>query len=649
MKKTLSFVLVAAMLLCMIPAFGIFAADVVEIDSAEDFLAIEDNLSGNYKLTADITLTEGLSYKEEGKWFTGTFDGDGHTITLKVKDTDWQRTGVFCTVGACTIKNLTVKGTMESSGNSTSALVGTVKGDGSVVTIENVTTNVNYKADNATNGQGAIIGAVEDKPVVKLINCVNKGDIIGEVVGGLIGAVVGDATIEITGCTNEGDITCTNFFGDYRGAGGFIGKVQNNGAVVTLKDSTNKGKITAQYVVANAYVGHNNSTTYTVENTTNSGKVVSGGYTLPANLAVARDAGIWGSANFDYNVDEWKLYGTASFHATPDMSSYTAYICGKKATNKVTVTDKGDRNVEIVADCTGIADGYASVTIVWADGKYSTFGEGSGVPALKDVEAANTSAELLAKQEEAAVDAGSVSAENPLLKDGWETNPTPHGSEGNLFDADAGNKYEGWHVKGTGPVVIKFQLAEATKVGFYALGTGNDDASFPDRQPVDWKLWASVDGNEYVVIDEQKGADQPNLNNKLIAYDAETDVAYKYFKLEVSAFASEANKADGEGSYVQIGQIKIYKACDHSWGEPVADEGSCTKDATSTVTCDKCGKSEVTVVTEAPGHTFEDGVCSVCGAKENVPETGDFMVVAVMLSVIALAGVAVVSKKRIAC
>lgn len=37
------------------------------------------------------------------------------------------------------------------------------------------------------------------------------------------------------------------------------------------------------------------------------------------------------------------------------------------------------------------------------------------------------------------------------------------------------------------------------------------------------------------------------------------------------------------------------------------------------------------------------------GGDSNVPETGDFMVVAVMLSVIALAGVAVVSKKRIAC
>ena len=86
MKKTLSFVLIAAMLLCMAPAFSIFADEVIEIDTFEEFLAIEDNLSGNYKLTADITVTEGLSYKEEGKLFTGTFDGDGHTVTLNFVD-----------------------------------------------------------------------------------------------------------------------------------------------------------------------------------------------------------------------------------------------------------------------------------------------------------------------------------------------------------------------------------------------------------------------------------------------------------------------------------------------------------------------------------------------------------------------------------
>ena len=225
MKKTLAFVLVAAMLLCMAPTFSLFAGEVIEIDTAEEFLAIEDNLGGSYKLTADITLTEGLSYKEEGKRFSGTFDGNGKTITLDFVDTAAARSGLFCSVEGTnvTIKNLTVVGKLQSNGNSTGVVIGTVNGDSSVITIENVTTNVSFKADNSTNGQGGIIGCVENSGTVNLINCTNKGDIIGEVAGGLIGSVVGDSKIYITGCTNEGDISSTNLYADYRGAGGFIG------------------------------------------------------------------------------------------------------------------------------------------------------------------------------------------------------------------------------------------------------------------------------------------------------------------------------------------------------------------------------------------------------------------------------------------
>ena len=48
-----------------------------EIRTAEEFAAMETG--GNYKLTADITVT--APYPSE---FTGTFDGDGHTVTLAI-------------------------------------------------------------------------------------------------------------------------------------------------------------------------------------------------------------------------------------------------------------------------------------------------------------------------------------------------------------------------------------------------------------------------------------------------------------------------------------------------------------------------------------------------------------------------------------
>ena len=657
MKKTLAFVLVAAMLLCMAPAFSLFAGEVVEIDTAEEFLAIEDNLGGSYKLTADITLTEGLSYKEESKRFSGTFDGNGKTITLDFVDTDKARSGLFCSVEGTnvTIKNLTVVGKLESNGNSTGVVIGTINGDSSVVTIENVTTNVSFKADNSNNGQGGIIGAVENNATVNMTNCVNKGDIIGEVVGGLIGGVHGGETkINITNCSNEGDITSTNYYADYRGAGGFIGKVQNGGATVTIKNSTNKGDVTAKFVVANAYVGHNNSGNYTVEGCSNTGTITSGGLVLSAETAVARDQGIWGDAAFGFNFDSGELKGSPRFHANPSLNGWKAYINGVEATDKVTVkyvmkadnpAEQEDRKVEIVASCNGLYDGYASVTIIWEDGKYSTFG--TNAPTKVDTDLVNNSAATLEKFDEAAIDKDAFKAEDctgRFLKDGQTE---AHGSEGNLFD-NANGKYEGWKTFGVS-TVIPFKTSEAVKVGYYALGTGGDDMTFSNRQPAEWKLWASVDGETYEVIDEQS-FDLPNLNNKLVAFKVNTDTAYQYFKLEIVKIAEEVGYelAAGETKYgyAQLGEIKIYKACEHTWGEPVVKDATCTKDGSSTKTCSNCGQEEVTVI-KSEGHKLVDGVCSVCGHDTNKPApTGDSVVALAVLSVVSLLGMAVISKKR---
>lgn len=614
------------------PVSGFYASSVVvapavvEITTAEQFLSIENNLGGNYKLMNDITITEGLSYKEEGKHFTGTFDGNGKTITLDFVDTNWARSAVFCTVsGNATIKNLNVAGKMESNGNSTAALIGTVVGDQTNVTIENVTTDVSFKADNSTNGQGGIIGAVENNATVNMTNCVNKGDIIGEVVGGLIGGVHGGATkINITNCSNEGDITSTNYYADYRGAGGFIGKVQNGGATVTIKNSTNKGNVTAKFVVANAYVGHNNSGHYTVEGCSNSGKVISGGLELPAATATARDQGIWGSAGFGFNFDEGKLSGSPEFHATPSMNNWKAYINGVEATDKVTITDKGNRRVEIVAMCNGLYDGYASVTIVWENGQYSTFG--TKAPSKADADQVHNSADLIGKLTETPVDGGSATVTNPLYENGFEDNLKPHGSLGNLFDADAGNKYEGWHVLGSGSLIIDFALSTETKITHYALGTGNDDANFSDRQPAEWKFYGSTDGQTWVLLSHvKKGDNLPNVNNKLVVFAAEeTDVAYKYARLEVLSFISEEGREvppAGErlqGVYVQIGQIKVY-TCEHT-----VENDSCTN----------CGKD---FAPEAP-ETNEP--------ETNVPKTGDAVLAISALALVAAAATVVVARRR---
>ena len=57
-------------------------------------------------------------------------------------------------------------------------------------------------------------------------------------------------------------------------------------------------------------------------------------------------------------------------------------------------------------------------------------------------------------------------------------------------------------------------------------------------------------------------------------------------------------------------------ACEHVWDEgTVTKEPTCTEAGEMTFTCTLCEEKDVRVV-EALGHTYENGVCTVCGAEE---------------------------------
>ena len=92
--------------------------------------------SGQYvKLANDISVTQKcgtVSGTELTKAFSGTFDGDGHTITAAITDTGNQGTALFCYINGATIKNLKVAGAI-TGGMHAAAIVGTSKGTGNVI------------------------------------------------------------------------------------------------------------------------------------------------------------------------------------------------------------------------------------------------------------------------------------------------------------------------------------------------------------------------------------------------------------------------------------------------------------------------------------------------------------------------------------
>ena len=109
------------------------AASVTEIATAEDLAAVNDDLTGSYVLTADIDL-EGIEWTpigafvmgggEEGEVpdmtaaFTGTFDGQGHTIrNLTVNQPEGWALGLFgcaanAEIGNFTLENAAVDGSV---------------------------------------------------------------------------------------------------------------------------------------------------------------------------------------------------------------------------------------------------------------------------------------------------------------------------------------------------------------------------------------------------------------------------------------------------------------------------------------------------------------------------------------------------------
>ncbi len=199
------------------------AENVTEINTAAEFAAMDP--TGNYKLTDDIEVT--TPYKSS---FKGTFDGDGHTITLRLKVTTNSNAGLFARTDTnATIQNLIIDADIESSVASsaygTGGIVGQVYGattnqncgvQGKIHNTATVNTNVYV---------GGIVGYQQDK--LTLSNCCSNAQIISDsayyassssATGGLVGRGSSYAIIA-ENCYMNGEISGNNYVGGIVGYG----------------------------------------------------------------------------------------------------------------------------------------------------------------------------------------------------------------------------------------------------------------------------------------------------------------------------------------------------------------------------------------------------------------------------------------------
>lgn len=218
-KKLLGILLICGMLITMVPfALPASAARPTAITTADELAALmadSSKWSGDYILMSDIDLT-GKTQAPIGNVetpFTGTFDGNRHTVSgVDLTGGTEKRWGFFGCISGATIENLTIEGAIKSTGDGVGGIVGCI-----------------------VTGGGTIR------------NCVNKCSVIttNQRAGGIIGVVLCNAesiSVTIENCKNYGAITAP------MAAGGIAGRLdcnRKNGTSITVENCANYGAVTA--------------------------------------------------------------------------------------------------------------------------------------------------------------------------------------------------------------------------------------------------------------------------------------------------------------------------------------------------------------------------------------------------------------------
>ncbi len=274
-KRILSVILCIAMVLSTM-SFTVFAteggaedttsgeATVTEIGSVAELNAFAeavnngDSFSGKtVKLTADIDLSgtpwQGIGvYKDDQKAFSGTFDGQMHTISnvtfadcsegVSGSEANNYR-GFFNHIYKATVKNLTVSG----NGFDTATIGSTEYGGALIVGHANQSTIKNCVAMGNISGTHNVAGIVVRLQDAVINRCTNEANITGSYskIGGIATLIQNSETGSvIEGCVNKGTITSTARGED--GVGGIVGWVgYPNVDNIKVIDNENKGTITA--------------------------------------------------------------------------------------------------------------------------------------------------------------------------------------------------------------------------------------------------------------------------------------------------------------------------------------------------------------------------------------------------------------------
>lgn len=310
------------------------------VSSAKEFAAMEP--SGNYQLTEDITVTAPYGNDITGfTGFTGTFDGNGHTVTLDITAST-AYVGLFSKLaGGAVVRNVKVDGTVSG----TEGVAG-IAAQANGATISGC---INCAEISATERHvGGIVGKLRGGTVE---NCYNTGAISSSRtrpinMGGIAGYVDGGASVE--NCYNTGSIT---------------GSGDNTAAVVGWNAATVKNCYYLESTYKVGSCGNGDYTDPTVSKT--DAEMRSGDIITLLGSAFMAKAG-------DYPALSWET-PTAAVSFTIAPANATLEINGGTYTGSTTVAlPAADTPYSYTVSCDGYTTKTGSVTVTDKDNPVAT-------------------------------------------------------------------------------------------------------------------------------------------------------------------------------------------------------------------------------------------------------------------------------------
>ena len=230
---------------------------------------VEQDTAASAVLTADIDLS-GETWTpigSESTPYTGTFDGQGYTISGMTIENAESYSGLFGNVTG-TVKNFTVTGSITITGDETVAKVGGAVGSLGTAsaggTVSGVISGVDITVSAGNDHIGGVVGSMPENSSPTVENCIYTGKITVTVAAGSVAGIVGYIrTGTIQNCANQGSISVD--VGGTGSVGGILGYCNNGG--IYIRNCYNTGAISADGTDnVGAIVGQNKGTQATVSN-----------------------------------------------------------------------------------------------------------------------------------------------------------------------------------------------------------------------------------------------------------------------------------------------------------------------------------------------------------------------------------------------